>query len=417
MINKDKIRNVHAVLVFLCYRSVFIITMALLSDTQMSADHMFANSTTTSSTDLLNSSIMNTTEEPPYMDFYDNAQFVTGLICYPIICLIGLTGNILIVIVLAQKSMATSTNVYLSALAIGDIIKLINDLLYFLTVLLVKVDPISGNKMYGYLYPYAHFIFNMSVCVSSWLTVSVAAERYILVCHPTQAISLTTIPRAKIITTVCFIFMTAIAIPSALRYRTVQITTIENGVNTTMYEVELTDLWKNDGFVTAYTWTQSLLRSIIPLVILVIMNAFIIRSLRQTRANKKLASRNKITIMLIIVIIFFLCCITPDAVMSAFFNFGYTESENYLVKGVREITDMLLGVNAAMNFILYMIFNQIFRDQFLSLFCNRCVKAGWCASSKDANKKKTKTEDTKYSRLSDKPPANGVQTGNGESHV
>ena len=28
-----------------------------------------------------------------YADFYRTAQFVTGLICYPIICLVGLTGK------------------------------------------------------------------------------------------------------------------------------------------------------------------------------------------------------------------------------------------------------------------------------------------------------------------------------------
>ena len=28
-----------------------------------------------------------------YAAFYRTAQFVTGLICYPIICLVGLTGN------------------------------------------------------------------------------------------------------------------------------------------------------------------------------------------------------------------------------------------------------------------------------------------------------------------------------------
>ncbi len=38
-----------------------------------------------------------------------------------------------------QKSMQTSTNVYLTALAVADSIKLVNDTLYFLTVLLLKV--------------------------------------------------------------------------------------------------------------------------------------------------------------------------------------------------------------------------------------------------------------------------------------
>ena len=113
----------------------------------------------------------------PHYDFFETTQFITGLIVFPIFCFFGLAGNIFIIIVLLQKSSQTSTNVYLTALAVSDTIKLINDSLYFLTVFLLRTDPLSGNKAFGYLYPYAHFIFNMSTCVSSWLTVSVAVER------------------------------------------------------------------------------------------------------------------------------------------------------------------------------------------------------------------------------------------------
>ena len=181
-----------------------------------------------------------------------------------------------------------------------------------------------------------------------------------------------TIPRTKLITCLCYVMMTVVAIPSALRYQTVEAFEVVNGMNRTMLDVELTRLWQDQRFVITYTWIQSLLRSIVPLFVLIFMNAFIINALRKTRANKKLASRNRITLFLIIVILFFLICITPDAIMSAFFNFGYTESDNYLVKGAREITDLLLAVNAAINFVLYIIFNKQFRDQFLLTFCQRC---------------------------------------------
>ncbi len=49
-------------------------------------------------------------------------------------------------------------------------------------------------------------------------------------------------------------------------------------------------------------------------------------------AGKKLSGRNRITLMLLSVVLVFLICITPDAVMSTFFGYGYVE-ENFLVKG------------------------------------------------------------------------------------
>lgn len=116
-----------------------------------------------------------------YAAFYRTAQFVTGLICYPIICLVGLTGNTLTLIVLQHKKMVTSTNVILSALALADTIKLLNDVLYFLVTVLLRTHPGAGNRMLGYMYPTSHYIFNEAVCVTAWLTVCVAIERYVCV--------------------------------------------------------------------------------------------------------------------------------------------------------------------------------------------------------------------------------------------
>jgi len=67
--------------------------------------------------------------------------------------------------------------------------------------------------------------------------------------------------------------------------------------------------------------------------------------------------------MLVAVIGLFVVCVTPDAVMSTVFGLGYYD-ETYLVRSVREITDFLLTVNSACNFILYCAFNTVFRNRF-----------------------------------------------------
>ncbi len=144
------------------------------------------------------------------------------------------------------------------------------------------------------------------------------------------------------------------------------------GVNFTFVTVNVTSLWKARGFGLSVTWVHNLLRSVIPLTILVVLNCYIVRALRRTRSNrKKLSSRNRITLTLIAVIVVFLVCVTPDAVMSTFFGFGYTDAD-YLVRGIREFTDLLLAVNSSVNFILYCTFNKMFRKQFQQMFCKRC---------------------------------------------
>ena len=106
-----------------------------------------------------------------YSDFYKVAQLITGLVLYPLICIIGISGSIFTLVVLNQWRIATSTSVFLSALAVADLIRLLNDALYFIFSVLVRTDPDAGNRIMGYMSPFSHYILNQSVCVASWLTV------------------------------------------------------------------------------------------------------------------------------------------------------------------------------------------------------------------------------------------------------
>jgi nociceptin receptor len=79
--------------------------------------------------------------------------------------------------------------------------------------------------------------------------------------------------------------------------------------------------------------------------------------------------------MLIIIIMKFLLCTTPDAVLSTFYGYGYTE-DDYRVRGIREFTDMLLAFNAATNFIVYCVLSVTFRLNCRKLFCNKEIPRG-----------------------------------------
>ena len=354
-------------------------------------------------------------EPEEYKQFYETARFVCGLIVYPIMCIIGLTGNLLALVVLNHRDMRTSTNVYFSSLAVSDFIKLLNDLLYFIIVAVMKTDPALGERMLSSVYPVAHYVFNMSVCVTAWLTVSVAVERYISVCHPSRAKQLCTIRRARSVCTGVFVFMSILAVPSALRYemRTVH----DHALNVTCVSVVQTALGRNDAFMVPYSWVQNSLRGIVPVFILIYLNVRIINELRKERVKgKKLNSRNRITLMLIVVVFMFLGCITPDAIMSTFFGKGYVE-EDYLVKGIREITDSLLAVNSAVNFLLYISMSVLFRKTFLKIFCNFKQKAhggGGKAPKSEAIKLNRKEPAVKnHGAVDEEDP--GVVRGNGEA--
>lgn len=316
-------------------------------------------------------------EDDAFSWFYEEARFVTGLILYPIICTVGLVGNSISLVVLSHRKMVTSTNVFLSALAAADILKLLNDLLYFLDLVLLRVYYPAGNALFGHMYPVSHYIFNQTACVSAWLTVSVAVERYVSVCHAARAKDVCTVARARALSVAVIFTMSFVALPSAMRYvRSVRYDPCDN--NSATYGIEVSYLGSRRDFMAVYNWTQNLLRSIIPLFALCTLNSCIIHSLRRKRVKgKNWAAKNRITLMLIVVIVVFIVCILPDAVMSTCFGFGYVDEKNLLAKGVREYTDTLLAIHSAANSIIYCVCSRRFREIFLLVFgCQVTVAQG-----------------------------------------
>lgn len=149
--------------------------------------------------------------------FYETVQWMIGLFFTPITCIPGVVGNAAIILIFTQKNMRSSTNVYLTALAISDFLKVFNDFLYFLVVLFKEIDNSLYKSAFVHMYPYAHFIFGYSTCVSALLTVSVAIERYILVCHPARSKTWTSVKKAKIFSVTIYIIVVLLNIPHMLR--------------------------------------------------------------------------------------------------------------------------------------------------------------------------------------------------------
>jgi len=100
------------------------------------------------------------TEPPPHVEFYELSRLITGLVIYPIVCVVGLAGNSLALVVFSRPAMVTSYNVLLATMAANDLVKLLNDLLYFFHVILLVADPPAANRLFVHVYPASHYIFN-----------------------------------------------------------------------------------------------------------------------------------------------------------------------------------------------------------------------------------------------------------------
>lgn len=358
----------------------------------MTSDYVFSNllssentnNTLTNDSWLLNVSSNDKAQQPDksLVEFQEQSRFWIQRILVPIIMIIGVIGNTMTIFIMTQRRMRSSTNWYLAALAIFDMSYLV-----FSFILSLQHYPnIHDLNYYAYwkMWPYLLTITDSSSNSSVWITVTFTIERYIAVCHPMKGKVICTESRAKKMIIIVFLTSFIITLPTAFEWNIIEVV---NAQNITEVRADISDLGLNPYYVSIYYWIVSILFVIIPIILLAVFNAFLIKSVHSSKSQRKTMTRrretgdqarqeSKITIMLIAVVILFLMCQLPTAVILLYKSFHHVEpfsNEDYLLRGLGNIFNFLVAVNAAGNFVLYCLLSQKYRRTLLMIFCP-CLK-------------------------------------------
>ena len=310
-------------------------------------------------------------------DYYING-FATN-----VIVLLGLVGNILTIVILSQRAMRSSTNIYLSALAWWDTIVLLG------TALLIGLPtawPAYKRFVYAFVVSYLYPVALIAQTATIWLTVSFTVERYIAVCHPLKAASMCTIWRAKVVIAGVSLGSTFYNIPRWFDYRPMWIT--DSATNVTHVVPSPTTFSVNPIYVQVYfSWLYVPIMCIIPLVGLSVLNLFLVLAVRRSQKqrkdmNVKQSRENNVTIMLVSVVLVFIICQVPALV----YNLAYAIDRKYVMSNfaynvLSTLRNFLVTFNSAINFLLYCALGQKFRRIFLHTFCRKCVKENYMPMS------------------------------------
>ncbi|GAB0096745.1 hypothetical protein DMENIID0001_123080 [Sergentomyia squamirostris] len=159
-------------------------------------------------------------------DTLKSLRYCFQRILVPCVVIIGVLGNFVTVIVLTRRRMRCSTNVYLTALAVADIVFL----LFNFILSLQHYPNINRAKyeLYWRTYGLAHWFCDASSYSSIYLTVSFTIERYIAVCHPIRGQILCTESRAKRVIAVVVVLCFLLTGTTSFEY---QLATTEHHVN------------------------------------------------------------------------------------------------------------------------------------------------------------------------------------------
>lgn len=314
-----------------------------------------------------------------YIEFRDTMRFWVQKVLVPFIVTIGIVGNSVTIVVLTQRRMRSSTNLYLTALATSDVLYLI----FSFTLSLIHYPPI--NEAYSYLQYYGYglmmtdFVSNTSV----WLTVSFTVERWIAVCHPIRGKMLCTESRAKFVIATVFVLAFMSTLPTPFEHDVVE--WWDPVTNQTAYRMAYSDLGKDPVYTTSFYWFTTLLFTLIPLTLLAVFNSFLIcavhrskqqrrkmTSVRGDRTESFSSQETRITIMLIAVVVLFLLCQVPTSVIMLYeANVTPTRNQSVLFQGLGNVCNFLMAINASCNFLLYSALSDRYRKTFLTTFL-RC---------------------------------------------
>lgn len=314
----------------------------------------------------------------------------------PLICVLGMAGLLLTIVVLKRKNMTTSANCYLLGLTVADFLFL----LLFLTRYAERLfEPDSPQLYLFHVYVTFSAIFmNVFVMASTWITVLLALERYVAICRPFLAANLLSVTRARVAISVIFVVCFLSRLPSFFAHVVLTVESpTHDGTNST---VSLTYVTYSDfGRSALYRRTNLyvcdiILSSVLPFLLLLILNALLIFTMHAsteysivptsqsgvTSQRSSAARREELQVaaMLVSIVVVFFVCQAPYVVFHWVVLFRDVAQLNYFEQ-LHFVALLLMCVKSTLNFVLYCWFSEKFWMTLKQLFkvkgCSDALRA------------------------------------------
>lgn len=325
---------------------------------------------------MVNKTGLNWTSGHPadFDEVIERSADVLGVWVTGVLCILGVAGNCLSFVVLQRAFGSSPMFFVLRGLCVSDTAFLAS---VFVVQTLVNAHalPVSGLNLSVYRSRVQYLVWPMLMATQMstvWLTVLVSGERFVAICYPLLSQVFCTMSNAR----------TAVAL----------VTVASLLFNVPRYFEFSMDMAKTSiGSDPIYRYLYScvlycLLLFVVPLLILLYLNVRLVLALRAGRRRwlhlqvRQRREQTLTNIPLAIVAIFFICgtpslavnvadSINPDA-------FGNYNNGIYVV-----IANLLVVLNSASNFVVYLFVGKRFRSQLTELMTGSCSRCCCCGCS------------------------------------
>jgi len=349
----------------------------------------------------------------------------------PILAVITLVSNTIIIIILSRPGMQSPTNIVLLSMAVCDLCTILTPTPWYVYLFSLGYhEDSSWSPLTCYLYELVCITLPQAFhTASNWLTLALAVQRYIYVCHAPVAKQWCTLSRSWIF--VIFILITAILtmLPRVLD-RTYEVTSIvtSSGVDkeVCLFHLSSWTISVIDVYFMLFWWFRVIFVQVVPCISLVILNILLFSAMRRAeqrrrrltinRTNNNMKKNktakqkrgtvgrrlsmfgfskeqrdrrqrdaNSTTMMLIVVIAVFLAVELPLSTMTALHTISSSMGEDFLdyilVSNIILFINVIICLSYPVNFAIYCGMSRQFRTTFRALFLtpirnSLCLNAG-----------------------------------------
>ncbi|GFS10406.1 FMRFamide receptor [Elysia marginata] len=309
----------------------------------------------------------------------------------PILVFLTVVNNSLVCLVLLKPHMRSPTNAILVAMALTDMFTGLFPvpvfIYFYATERFHEWVPYDWCLVLDFFMEYIPTIFHTA---SIWLTMALAIQRYIYVCHSFKARTLCTIQNVRTGTLAIYIVATLSQISrffESYPVETYRVSRLNPNVTVSACLMEYRP-WVNRNmnlYFNIYFWFRVIFIHLIPCVSLVVMNALLVYAMRVAqqrrmqllRQNKKSESRklkesNCTTLMLVAVVGLFLLVEFPLGLLMVFLiidkTFDVTIIELDVLSVLSLFSNFFILLSYPLNFFIYCGMSKQFRETFKRLF-------------------------------------------------
>ena len=309
-------------------------------------------------------------QEAESFTIFKIANFINAY-WFPVLVPIGLIGNTLsLLVMLKPNNRKMSTCIYMAAISINDNIMMcgcFHD--YLVSVLHIhKWNPIEC-KINVFM-----TLFSLQNC--TFLILAMTLDKYIAIKWPHKAATYSTPRRAKIISVGLYICVFIYTIPPFFLSSVLGDQCVAYGISSILSRV--------------YSWFSFVLNAVIPFTMLIHMNYVIVKTVRnsrkmfrsndidtglKTRQRTMKTAENQVTIMLLLVTTLFFVLLFPTYFRFIYLSFAERDSPLGYARAVLifQVSFKLYATNSGINFFLYCISGQKFRNDLKEILCHCAI--------------------------------------------